>query len=98
MAAGPWFTVRVMAAIEARQAELEERREGVWTYVGRLAPRLVAVAAALLIIGGTWLAEQRRIDTARVNQMRGAESVFEAAQSAPIPDDVVASVQEGHSR
>jgi predicted anti-sigma-YlaC factor YlaD len=38
---GPWFTARVMAAINAQERE-EEARDGVWISVRRLAPRLVA--------------------------------------------------------
>jgi predicted anti-sigma-YlaC factor YlaD len=47
---GPWFATRVMAAIGAREAE-EEARDGVWISVRRLAPRLVALSALLLVLG-----------------------------------------------
>src|SRR5208283_816027 len=52
--AGPWFVTRVMAAIRARENEQEERRNGVWIGIRRLAPRLVALCALVLVLGTTW--------------------------------------------
>jgi len=93
--AGPWFTVRVMAAIRAKEAEMEEKSEGVWAGVRRLAPRLVAFAAVLLVLGGTWAIEVRQSEHARGPEMKPAESLFEAAPSAPLNDDIVASTYPG---
>jgi hypothetical protein len=89
--AGLWFPGRVMAAIRA-QEEIEEKKEGVWISVRRLAPRMVAFAAVLLLLGGSWAIQLRRADQIRGPEMRPAESLFEAAPSAPVNDDIVASV------
>jgi hypothetical protein len=86
--AGPWFATQVMAAIRARENELEERRNGVWVGVRRLAPRLVALCALLLVLGTTWAVQLRRADVATQPEMRPAESVFESVP-APLNDDVL---------
>lgn len=99
-AAGPWFTARVMAAIRAKEEEIEEKKEGVWIGVRRLAPRLAVFAAVLLVAGGTWAFQVRRTEQARGTAMRPAESLFEATPSAPVNDDilVLASAREGNRR
>lgn len=89
--AGPWFTARVMGAIRVKEQEIEEKREGVWVSVRRLAPQLVAFAAVLLVLGGTWAFELQRSEHARGPEMGPAESLFEGAPSAPMNDDIVAS-------
>jgi hypothetical protein len=94
--AGPWFTKRVMNAIAAQEAELEERETGFWTSVRRLAPRMVAFATLVLMLGGTWAFEQHR--AARELQPTPLEGIFEAAPSAPANDDVVAINHEEHQR
>jgi type VI protein secretion system component VasK len=50
----PFFAKRVMAAIEAREAELV-RRARAWAVVPSFASRLSAVAALLLVMASTWL-------------------------------------------
>lgn len=85
---GPWFVTRVMAAIRVRESELEERRNGVWLSVRRLAPRLVALCTVLLVVGTTWAVQLRREDIARRAALGSAESVFEAVR-APLNDDVL---------
>jgi hypothetical protein len=90
--AGPWFAARVMAAIRARENELEERSNGVWLGVRRLAPRLVALCAVLLVVGTTWMVQLRREDLARQPEMGAAESVFESVP-APLNDDVLVGGQ-----
>lgn len=50
----PFFARRVMAAIEAREAELR-RRSRAWAAVPAFASRLSAIAAILLVAAGTWL-------------------------------------------
>lgn len=92
--AGPWFTTRVMAAIRGKEAEIEELRNGVWVSVRRLAPRLVAFAALLLLLGGTWALQVRRAERFREPVVRPAESMFEAVPSAPVDEELVASVNE----
>jgi len=86
--AGPWFAARVMAAIRAKENELEERSNGVWLGVRRLAPRLVALCAVVLVVGTTWAYQVRQEDLARQLALRPAESVFESAP-APLNDDVL---------
>jgi len=87
---GAWFTTRVMGAIRAKENEIEERKNGVWISVRRLAPRLVAFCAVLLVLGGTWALEVRKAEEARqAAEMRPAESVFESGPSAPLNDDVL---------
>lgn len=49
-----FFAKRVMAAIEAREAELT-RRVRAWAAVPTFASRLSAVAVMLLLLAGTWL-------------------------------------------
>ncbi len=88
--AGPWFAKRVMAAIRAQENELEERRNGVWLGIRRLAPRLVALCALVLVLGTTWAVQLRRADIATQPEMRPAESVFESVPT-PMNDDVLVS-------
>jgi hypothetical protein len=90
--AGPWFTQRVMQAIAAQEEEIEETVSGFWSNVRRLAPRLVAFATLLLMLGGTWAFQERRASRTRGPEMRPAEGIFETAPSTPVTDDVIASV------
>jgi hypothetical protein len=90
--AGPWFAARVMAAIRVKENELEERSNGVWLGVRRLAPRLVALCTVLLVVGTTWAVELRREDLARRARLGSAESVFESVP-APMNDDVLVGAQ-----
>jgi len=50
----PFFAKRVMAAIDAREADLS-RRARAWAAVPVFASRLSAIAAILLVAAGTWL-------------------------------------------
>jgi len=86
---GPWFTRRVMQAVAAQEAELEEKQNGFWIGVRRLAPRLVAFAMLLLMLGGTWAFQVRRTTLAKGQQFVAAEGIFEATPSTPAYDDVV---------
>jgi hypothetical protein len=88
---GPWFTRRVMNAIGEQE---EERENGFWTGVRRLAPRLVAFATLVLMLGGTWAFEEQR--TARRNGplVHPVEGIFESLPSTPANDDVIASANE----
>ncbi|MGB8494852.1 MAG: hypothetical protein WCE53_10675 [Candidatus Acidiferrum sp.] len=90
--AGPWFAARVMATIRAKENELEERSNGVWLGVRRLAPRLVALCAVVLVVGTTWAYQVRQEDLARQLALHPAESVFESAP-APLNDDVLVGGQ-----
>jgi hypothetical protein len=50
----PFFAKRVMAAIEAREAELV-RRARAWAAIPSFAYRVSAIAALLLVMASTWL-------------------------------------------
>ena len=52
----PYFAKRVMAAIEAQEAEVA-RRTRAWAAVPGFASRLAAVAGFMLLVAGTWLYE-----------------------------------------
>jgi len=92
---GPWFVTRVMRAITAKEEEIEESRNSVWLGVRRLAPRMAAFAAVLLVLGGTWAMELRRTDRQTKQPEKNAvESLFETTPSAPVNDDIVASATE----
>jgi len=92
--AGPWFTRRVMQAIEAQEEEIEEKQNGFWISVRRLAPRMVAFATLLLMLGGTWAFEVQRAARTHGLEIRPAEGIFESAPSASVNDDVIASTYE----
>jgi hypothetical protein len=94
MEAGPWFTRRVMRAIETQELELEERQTGFWNGVRRLAPRLVAFATLLLMLGGTWAFQVRRSTQSTKPRMTAFEGVFEAAPNIPVNDDIVLGAHE----
>ncbi len=89
--AGPWFTRRVMNAIDAQEIEMEETQNGFWTSVRRLAPRLVAFASLLLMLGGTWMFTERRAARAPGQELAPPEGIFEALPSTPVNDDVIAT-------
>ena len=92
--AGPWFTQRVMRAIAVQEEEMEERQNGFWTSVRRLAPRLVAFATLLLMLGGTWAFEVRRTSRTRGPEVGPAEGIFESMPTTAVNDDVIASAHE----
>ena len=89
--AGPWFTARIMAAIAAR--EKEEETDGVWNSVRRLAPRLVAVSALLLLVGGSWAVQQTRKDAATADG-RGGDVVFDSSATPTWYDDGMGTLNE----
>jgi hypothetical protein len=82
---GPWFTARVMAAIAAKEQD-EEEQDGVWISVRKLAPRLVAVSALLLVVGGTWALEVRRSEVSSADR-RGGDIVFDSSVTPTWYDD-----------
>lgn len=93
---GPFFFARVMAKIREQEREIEEQTNGVWINVMRLAPRLAAFAAVLLVLGGTWALQLRRAENNRRSQPSTVEGLFESAPSAPVNDDIVAVTYEEH--
>jgi len=86
---GPWFTAGVMGGIRAKEHEIEEKKNGVWISVRRLAPRLVALCTVLLVLGSTWAFEVRKAEEARQAEIRPVEGLFDTAGSAPLNDDVL---------
>jgi hypothetical protein len=92
---GPWFATRVMAAIAGRESEMD-LSDAVWVSIRRLAPRLVAVCALLLLLASTWMYQLRRVEIAAPPQVASNETVLEPGQSAPLNDDVLINATEGH--
>ena len=90
--AGPWFTARVMAAIGAREKE-EEVRDGVWISVRRLAPRLVALSALLLVLGGSWALQLGKMDGLNAER-RGGDMVFDSSVAPTWYDDGLGATSE----
>jgi hypothetical protein len=90
--AGPWFTARVMAAINAREKE-EEAQDGVWISVRRLAPRLVALSALLLVLGGSWALELRSKEGMNAER-RGGDMVFDSSVAPTWYDDGLGMTSE----
>jgi hypothetical protein len=90
--AGPWFTTRVMAVIAAREKE-EEARDGVWISVRKLAPRLVALSALLLLLGGSWALEQRKTEGTNTER-RSGDMVFDSSIAPTWYDDGLGMISE----
>ena len=94
-APGPWFATRVMQAISAKEAEIQERKNSVWISVRRFAPRLAAFATLLLVVGGTWALQLHRAQQhAQQVQLPRVESLFESAPVVPANDDIVMGAAE----
>ena len=89
---GPWFATRVMAAINAREQE-EEARDGVWISVRRLAPRMVALSALLLVLGGSWALEQRKTEGMNAER-RSGDMVFDSSVAPTWYDEGLGTTSE----
>lgn len=89
---GPWFTARVMAAINAREQEVEAR-DGVWISVRRLAPRLVALSALLLVLGGSWALQLRKSEGVNAER-RSGDMVFDSSVAPTWYDDGLGMTSE----
>jgi len=89
---GPWFATKVMASINARERE-EEARDGVWISVRRLAPRLVALSALLLVLGGGWALQLRRTDGLNAERRNG-DVVFDPTVAPTWYDDGLGATSE----
>jgi anti-sigma factor RsiW len=92
-AAGPWFTSRVMAAITAKERE-DAVQDGVWNGVRKLAPRLVAVSALLLVVGGSWALEQSQRDVATADGRGSGDMVFDSSVVPTWYDDGLGTIYE----
>lgn len=89
---GPWFTARVMSAINAREQEVEAR-DGVWISVRRLAPRLVALSALLLVLGGSWALQLRKSEGVNAER-RSGDMVFDSSVAPTWYDDGLGMTSE----
>jgi hypothetical protein len=89
---GPWFATKVMASINARERE-EEALDGVWISVRRLAPRLVALSALLLVLGGGWALQLRRTDGLNAERRNG-DVVFDPTVAPTWYDDGLGATSE----
>ncbi len=89
----PWFTSKVMSAIEARETELS-RLTAAWTLVPKLASRLAWASAAAILVAGTWLYRKPvSPPPAQTATEASVESVFETSPP-PSQDDVLISTVE----
>jgi hypothetical protein len=98
MEAGQWFTTRVMRAIETKEAEIEERQNGVWVSVRNLAPRLIAFCALLLVVGSTWAIQLHRAEQARQMSTQQAEGLFDTGPSGQPSDEGIAIFSSAEAR
>jgi hypothetical protein len=89
--ASPWFSSKVMAAINERERALAGT-EGVWIAVPRYATRLAWVTALVLLAGTTWIFERQmpRQAPGSANE----EFLFGSPAPQPSPDDVLMSMTE----
>ena len=89
----PFFSKRVMAAIEARETELT-RRARAWAAIPAYASRLSVIAALLLVAAGTWLY------TGSHRQSVLSNGIFEdgAAQASSASQDEVFATPAEESR
>ncbi len=93
--ARPWFAVRVMKAIAARERELS-LRVSAWREFPRFASRLAWITAVVLLAGSTWLYEKAmKTPSYPVKGAAPQESIFEAPQQTN-QDDVLISMEESN--
>lgn len=90
----PFFAKRVMAAIEAREAELRSRSRA-WAAIPVFASRLSAIAAILLLAAGTWLYTGSR---SSVNAQQGGLFEDSAAAASSTSQDEVFVVPSEEAR
>jgi hypothetical protein len=89
----PFFAKRVMAAINATEAELA-RRTRAWAAVPAFASRLSAIAAILLVAAGTWLFS----GSYRPSALSGGIFEDSAAAAASSSQDDVFTIQGEEAR
>jgi hypothetical protein len=91
---GPWFAPRVMAAITAREQEME-RPATIWSAVPRLASRLAWISAIVFVAGSTWLFEKpvaKPTPPASVDVM--PDALFDVGPGAMSHDQVLVNLAE----
>jgi hypothetical protein len=92
--AGPWFAGRVMAAIAAREKEVEEAAR-TWLVLPRFAARWAVISGALLLIASTLLYESpSRRQASQPAAPTASEYLFETPQPPANQDDVLISMAE----
>jgi hypothetical protein len=90
----PFFEKRVMAAIAAREAQLEGPR-GTWAFVPKLASRLAGVATIVLVVAGTWLYSGPARRQANQPALENGTQLFEDNSAVPASrDDILVSLLE----
>jgi hypothetical protein len=90
----PWFTTRVMAAIAAREREIEDAGR-TWLAVPRFASKLALASGALLLIASTWLYERPPSERGNLpSAVKSPEYLFEAPAPPMNQDDVLISMAE----
>lgn len=92
--ARPWFAMRVMAAIAARERELAERVSA-WNEFPRFASRLALISAVLLLAGTTWFYEKGVRAPSIPSNGTAQESIFELPQHTN-QDDILISMAESN--
>jgi hypothetical protein len=90
--ANPWFATRVMALIAAHEKEIDEQVNGVWIFVRRMAPRIVAFCALLLVVGSTWALQLKKAEERHRTSTQAAEGLFYTAPTTPVNDDAMSIV------
>ena len=90
---GPWFTARVMAAIAARESNLQRTVEA-WTVVPQFAARLTWISALALLLAGTWFYEAPK-PAAKPGNESTIESLFDITPNSAAQDDVLVNFERG---
>jgi len=93
--ARPWFAVRVMNAIAARERELS-LRVSAWSEFPRFASRLAWITVVVLLAGSTWFYEKgMRTPTDASKGAAPQESIFETTPQAN-QDDILLTMSESN--
>ena len=91
----PWFAVRVMNAIAARERELS-LRVSAWSEFPRFASRVAWITTVVLLAGSTWFYEKAmKTPSHPVKGAAAQESIFETTPQAN-QDDILISMAENN--
>lgn len=88
---GPWFVPRVMAAIAARESDLQRVQE-TWTAVPKLAARLTWISALALVLAGSWLYQTPNSEK-KLGNDSSIESLFDTPSGPSSQDDGLINVE-----
>lgn len=90
----PFFAKRILAAIAAREAEVEQSTR-TWAVVPKLAARLAAIATLVLLIAGTWVYEGPARKQVNQPVVEPGSQLFEDNSTVPTDrDEVLVSLLE----